>query len=447
MKIIFGGLPFIYQRAIQGTMEFLGYNTLPLPEPDNEALKIGKEYCNRGQCNPTYYTTGNIIKFLKEYKKADNLVILTVGSCGPCRFGMYEMEYRKAIKDAGFDVPVLTFNQAEAMLNDMENLGIKMDKNFFIGLIKSIVSADLINDIYYKIKPYEVLPESADKWKKESADILYEFLRKGKSYESALKEIKVKLSDIKVHYLQPKPKVKITGEFFAQTTEGDGNYKLARWLIEEGAEPMVEPITTWIDYLIWERENYIKEKMFKNRIESFKNLLLTKLLGVYIRYLYGKGRKILNNIPSPLKSQKLIEKYAKDYYNPKLSGGEGHMEVGKHIYLIKHKKAHMIVSVKPFGCMPSTQSDGVQAKVIEDLKDTIFIAVETSGDAETNFKNRVMMKLYEAKMKAMEEYDNLIRKLGVDESILIDKYTKADIKLPEKYTTTACNYLFAFHSL
>ncbi len=447
MKIIFGGLPFIYQRAIQGAMEFLGYNTLPLPEPDNEALKLGKEYCNRGQCNPTYYTTGNIIKFLKEYKKSDDLVVLTVGSCGPCRFGMYEMEYRKAIREAGFDVPVLTFNQAEAMLNDMENFGIKMDKNFFIGLIKSIVSADLVNDIYYKIKPYEVLPGSADSWKRKSAELLYEFFRKGRPFEEALNEIRANLSGITVDYLQPKPKVKITGEFFAQTTEGDGNYKLAKWLIEEGAEPVVEPITTWIDYLIWERENSIKERMFKNRLKSLKNLILTKLLGVYIRHLYNKGRKILNKIPSPLKSQKLIEKYARDYYNPKLTGGEGHMEVGKHIYMIKHKKAHMVVSVKPFGCMPSTQSDGVQAKVIEDLQDTIFIAVETSGDAEANFKNRIMMKLYEAKIKAIEEYENLKAKLGIDERLIRERHTKADVKLPEKYTTTACNYLSTLHSL
>ena len=446
MKIIFGGLPFIYQRAIQGTMEFLGYNTIPLPEPDNESLKIGKEYCNRGQCNPTYYTTGNIIKFLKSYKNTKDLVVLTVGSCGPCRFGMYEMEYRKAIKEAGFNVPVLTFNQADALLNDMESFGIKMDKNFFIGLIKSIISADLVNDIYYKIKPYEVIPESADVWKKESAQLLYEFFRKGKSFENALKEIKGMLSDIKVNYLKPKPKVKITGEFFAQTTEGEGNYKLARWLIEEGAEPIVEPVTTWIDYLIWERENSIKERMFKSRLEAIKKLILTKILGIYVRFLYNKGRKILNNIPSPLKDQRLIAKYAMDYYNPKLSGGEGHMEVGKHIYMIKHRKAHMVISVKPFGCMPSTQSDGVQSKVIEDLKDTIFISVETSGDAEANFKNRIMMKLYEAKVKAVDEFENLKRKLKISGE-LRDKYTKADIKLPEKYTTTACNYLSTLYSL
>ena len=33
----------------------------------------------------------------------DKYVFLTAGACGPCRFGMYVTEYRKALRDAGFD--------------------------------------------------------------------------------------------------------------------------------------------------------------------------------------------------------------------------------------------------------------------------------------------------------------------------------------------------------
>ncbi len=443
MKIIFGGLPAVHQKAIKGAMEFLGYNAVPLPEPDNEALKIGKEYCNRGQCNPTYYTTGNLIKFLREQDKREDYVILTVGSCGPCRFGMYEMEYRKALREAGFDVPVITFNQSEALNSEFENHGIRINRDFILSLIKSIVAGDLVSDIYYKIKPYEVFPGSADKWRENAGEILYEFMKKGRSFEEALREIYRNLSEIEVNFLQPKPKVKIMGEFFAQTTEGDGNYRLAQWLIEEGAEPIVEPVTTWIDYILWEKERNIRERMFKDRLKFLKEMMIVRIFTYYVRYLYSKGRKILGNIPSPLKDQKLMEKYAKDYYNPSLTGGEGHMEVGKHIYMIRHKKAHMVISVKPFGCMPSTQSDGVQAKVIEDLGDTIFISVETSGDAEANFKSRIMMKLYEAKMKALEEYESLRRKVGNIKVV----YTKANKKLPERFITTACNYLSTLHPL
>ena len=51
--------------------------------------------------------------------------------------------------------------------------------------------------------------------------------------------------------LRVKPMVKVTGEFLAQTTEGDGNFHMFQFLEREGAEVMVEPIATWVTYLLY----------------------------------------------------------------------------------------------------------------------------------------------------------------------------------------------------
>jgi len=189
----------------------------------------------------------------------------------------------------------------------------------------------------------------------------------------------------------------------------------------------------------------LKEKFNKGgRLKNLKNLLLVKAFGLYLRGLYNYYRFLLGNKSDPLKSQKLLASYASQYYNPRLSGGEGHMEVGKHIYMIKHKKAHMVVSVKPFGCMPSTQSDGVQSKVMEDLGGSLFVAVETSGDAEANVKSRVLMTLYEAKVKAMEEFERAKFEKGVSDrdierALRSRKYRNPLLKLPHKFVSTAAN--------
>ena len=42
----------------------IGYNVQMLECPTNEALQVGKEFGNRGQCNPTYFTVGNLVKYL-----------------------------------------------------------------------------------------------------------------------------------------------------------------------------------------------------------------------------------------------------------------------------------------------------------------------------------------------------------------------------------------------
>jgi hypothetical protein len=51
--ILFGGLTVAHDQLIQQAVRGLGYKVLPLDVPDNKALTIGKEFGNRGQCNPT----------------------------------------------------------------------------------------------------------------------------------------------------------------------------------------------------------------------------------------------------------------------------------------------------------------------------------------------------------------------------------------------------------
>ena len=89
------------------------------------------------------------------------------------------------------------------------------------------------------------------------------------------------------------------------------------------------------------------------------------------------------------------------------------MEVGKLMQSVIHKKAHMIVSVKPFGCMPSgSVSDGVQSLITEKYPEAIFLPIETTGDGAVNVYSRIQMMLFKAKQKAVTEVENLLAKKG-----------------------------------
>src|SRR5947199_6983639 len=72
----------------------------------------------------------------------------------------------------------------------------------------------------------------------------------------------------------------------------------------------------------------------------------------------------------------------------------------------------MLLWLKPFGCMPSTQSDGAQSAVVAHYKDMIFLPIETSGEGEINAHSRVQMALGEAKVKAKTEYKDVLAKIG-----------------------------------
>lgn len=451
--ILYGGLTFNHEYLLKGAIESLGYYADYLPVPDNTALQIGKEYGNRGQCNPTYYTVGNLIRYLKELTEKgikdieQKFVFLTAGACGPCRFGMYESEYRNSLHNAGFPrFRILTFEQTDNF-NPTPTGGFEADRKFYIALIKALVLGDMLNEIGYRIRPYEIVKGEIDEVTAIYRERLYSALRDGSSVRLHLKDLYKRLERVKVNYLEVKPVVQIIGEFWAQTTEGDGNYKLAKWLESEGAEVKIEPISTWIEYLLWISALEQKQNLKIKPVYALKKLTGIFMLRRLFKTYFNSYRRALNSWIYKLPSQNRLSKYASPYFNVHITGGEGHLEVAKHIMAFKEHKAHMVVSVKPFGCMPSTLSDGIQSKVVEDLPDSIFVSIETSGDAEINVKSRVQMKLYEAKQKAKEEFSSLLSKYRVNHSELAQsiknnhQFLNPMIKLPHTYTGTSANFL------
>ena len=56
ITLLIGGLTMAHDYLISGSFRSLGYNVVPLDAPDYEALRAGKEFGNRGQCNPTRFS-------------------------------------------------------------------------------------------------------------------------------------------------------------------------------------------------------------------------------------------------------------------------------------------------------------------------------------------------------------------------------------------------------
>ncbi len=413
--ILWGGLTLAHEELVTASMRGLGYKVDHIPCPDNESLQLGKEHGNRGQCNPTYYTVGNLVKYLKQLQAAgeenieDRYIFVTAGACGPCRFGMYEAEYRKALRDAGFkDFRVLLFQSSGGFGKDQDDEdGLEFNRTFGLAFLKGLMVGDLVNDLGYRIRPYEIVPGETNAALIESKKMIGDALENNNSIFRVLRRVKKRLEAIEVDYTRVRPKVKVTGEFWAQTTEGDGNYSMFKWLESEGAEVLAEPIGTWIEYLIWIARQNARDRELKGE-STKKAQLKLKGVGIAFRLWYDLYRRALGFRTDPLPNQNKLAEYASAYYDTHLRGGEGHLEIGKTIMATEDQHAHMVVSIKPFGCMPSTMSDGVQSKVIADFKKSIFVPIETSGDGEVNVRSRVQMKLYEAKMKAREEIDTLL---------------------------------------
>jgi predicted nucleotide-binding protein (sugar kinase/HSP70/actin superfamily) len=470
--ILFGGLTWKHEQLIRGALSGLGYKVEPLATPDVAAFQLGKEYGNNGQCNPTYFTVGNLVQHLQKLEAQgmsrrdimDNHVFITAGACGPCRFGMYEAEYRLALRNSGFDgFRVMLFQQSGGLNQSEAGAGLEMNVDFFLAILNAMNMGDLVNDVGYQTRPFEIeegatnaaLDAAMDELEEvfrtrepyqlegkggalmkmtlgSKADMVGKFLDqlRGDHYIDAFAGVAEKLDTVEIDRTRVKPLVKITGEFWAQTTEGDGNFNMFRFLEREGAQVLVEPVGTWIMYMIHQAKQMntdragvtedeampaawrVDKRMATAWTANKKNLKLSVAEAIFKRE-WNRLRDALGGIPHELTDQYELQRLGHPLYNSRAGGGEGHLEVAKNIYYSNKDMCHMVLSLKPFGCMPSTQSDGVQSAVVNLYKDIIYLPIETSGEGEINAHSRVQMALGEAKVKAKQEIDRVQEETGV----------------------------------
>jgi predicted nucleotide-binding protein (sugar kinase/HSP70/actin superfamily) len=473
VTILFGGLTSRHEQLVLAALEGLGYHVAVVPTPCKADFQAGKEYGNNGQCNPTYFTVGALVNYLKDLRDRRGLsreqilndyVFITAGACGPCRFGMYEAEYRLALENSGFGgFRVLLFQQGGGLNQAEVEAGIEFNLDFFLSLLNAIFMADLLNGVAFQIRPYEVVPGKTDEVLERCVALCQERLR-AKSYDeihagaisallqrvtplgseeiakfldqltsdfyvSALEQCACLLQEeVEVDYTRAKPIVKVTGEFWAQTTEGDGNFRMFHFLEREGAEVLLEPIATWIAYMLNQArtrlvdrrglvdgvapprslaERWRAERRYRGSLTRFS------LARAVLTREYERLRCAIGGTTHELVDQLALQRVAHPYYNTRAGGGEGHLEVAKSIYYASHNLAHMVLSLKPFGCMPSTQSDGAHAAVMAHYPDLLFLPIETSGEGDINAQSRVQMTLGEAKAKARTEFRDVVAATGL----------------------------------
>jgi predicted nucleotide-binding protein (sugar kinase/HSP70/actin superfamily) len=465
--ILFGGLTIAQDKLVAGALQGLGYKVQPLEVPDNEALRFGKEFGNRGQCNPTYFTVGNLVKHLAQLRKqglssqeiVDQYLFFTAGACGPCRFGTYTTEYRKALRDAGFDgFRVLLFQQQGGLKQATgEGAGLKLEPKFFLALLQAVMAGDVLNAVGYRLRPYEINPGQTDQAIERCKEILHAAFVQRKNILRALYQCRRVLAQVEVNRLQPKPKVSIIGEFWAMTTEGDGNYRLQRFLESEGAEVDIQLVTAWLLYNIWQVRWDTKRRMTlrgeDEGRQGLKGKNPRKRLGILwaadkaLRGMFGLFCRVIGLDHYHLPDMDEIATISHAYYNNHLRGGEGHMEVGKLMLTAKKRKAHLVISVKPFGCMPSAGvSDGVQSLITAKYPEALFLAIETTGDGAANVHSRLQMDLFKARRLAVQEYENLLKSIGVTREEAQERFAKSRFKRalhypPHRIAGTASNQL------
>jgi len=470
VTILFGGLTWKHEKLIEGLLAGAGYLCQRLPETDRGAHELGKEYCASALCNPVYFTVGNLIRYLQEMEKAglsraeivSKYIYFTAACGGPCRFGMYESEFRTALRAAGFDgFRVLSFSQDHGIYASTGHSGLQFSVDFGLNALHAFVLGDLLNGAQHRLRAFEVQAGATDEAIGRMADAIAEHFHSSRGFEledivpafllpsrksrwyrfpntmgklwshlygnaltTILPAAGKEMQKVEVDWLRVKPVVKVIGEFWAQMTESDGNFRMLEFLEKEGAEVSIEPISTWLLYMLHQRKERVAYrqrmtpftapwtvpgKALATRVSALgKRFGFTLGAGIYVHHFrrLAKLLGVFDQVPAP---QLALSAAAAPYYNTFLRGGEGHLEVAKTLFYTRNNSCHLVLALKPFGCLPSVQSDAVQASLVERFSEVSFLPIETSGDGEIHAYSRVQMALSEARAKASLEFERALQ--------------------------------------
>jgi predicted CoA-substrate-specific enzyme activase len=377
-----------YSFYLSALFSNTGYNFNILPQPDRESVDLGLQYANNDICYPGTIVTGDIIKALKQERfNRKDIAIGITQTGGPCRASNYLSLIRKAMLNAGYDdVPVISITTASGVdhqpgfkINWLSNLRIFMTSALFADAIAKMYYAACIREKIsgYSRKIRQIYMEKGSvAMRKNQPSTLFKILN------NAVKDFN-EIVVCKKDY----PKMGIVGEIYAKYNYF-ANQNLAHFLISQGIEPVIPPLSDFFIQDFINIKEYIKNDISRTRSGNF--------LAVPIEWMWNFYYKSVNKLLSgfryalPFDNIYNLAEKASNILNITHQFGEGWLIAGE-VGNFAEYGINDIISVQPFGCIANHIISKGIAKKIQSLypQMNLYFLDFDPGISEANVRNRL----------------------------------------------------------
>jgi len=366
--------PFV--EVVGALIEAYGSRVIILPEPDERSLFYSNPVTSGTECLPYRVTLGDFLKFFYENPdRAKDVEILMASSYGPCRFGKYALEQSRVLKEAGFDVPMLTTVSNNAYRDG--NPG----PDFQRIAMRSIFAVDYLQKLVWRTRPYEKEKGLANQLFNEYLKRITDCTRRKEDFSDVLRQATNAFGSAIDHSLPRRPLVGINGEIYLRSNRFSNN-NLVEVCEAAGLEVTVSPIGEWIKYTSY---RHLEDTIRFRRIK--------KILGSYIknRFVEGAEHQMASCVEDMLDERepsiKEILSKTKLYLSPRC-GSEAVLSIGTGVEWLENPDFAGVISVMPHGCMPG----GIVAAMSEKLSQVYhkpWISLTYDGILETNNLTRI----------------------------------------------------------
>ena len=376
-----------------------GYNVEILQNDNRTAINTGLQYVNNDACYPSITVVGQIMEAVLSGKyNTDKLAIFMSQTGGCCRASNYVGFIRRALDKAGLShIPVISINA-----NGMEkNSGFSWTVPLLKDAIYSLIYGDLFMRCLYHVRPYELIPGSADKLHAELREMCIDSLTNPKTkykYKQLCRKIVKAFDELPIDESVKKPRVGIVGEILVKYMPLANNHAV-ELLEREGAEAVVPDILDFFNYTLYGgryKQRFLGAKWYMKPISHLGVKLVRWVRKPAIKALEESSRF---EAPVPIEE---IAKMTKPFLSIGNQYGEGWFLTGEMVELINSGTPN-IICVQPFACLPNhVVGKGVIKTLKNAFPESNICAVDYDpGASEVNQLNRIKLMLSTAK-KNME---------------------------------------------
>ena len=355
-----------------------------------KGLDLGMEYTSGKECYPCQITTGDILYFMEKEKERlgedfnpENYVYFMPEADGPCRFGMYN-KYQRIVLDSfpqldRVKIGALTTKDGYSLDGMIEEERVRdLRKTAYF----SVVVADILDRLLWRIRPYEKEPGMTDDFIDRSMKAMedaFETHGPSKDFDKILDKLEEIVREGKAIIdpnIPPKPLIGIVGEIYLRT-HVQANQDVIRVLERYGAEVVNASIAEWVNYTTYDRLRDARIG-FRMNLKQFRLGQLIKHIKKIFSYggelfyqelrqkqVYKRVRSLID-LAEDHKVAHLENILKEDDLFSFDAGTEACLSISG---IIEYARAgyNGVVNIYPFTCMPSTTTSAIVKPLMNKL--------------------------------------------------------------------------------
>lgn len=363
----------------------------PLEIGREEAIHLGKQYVHNDICFPAQIVIGEALAALRSGKYNGSEVAIGMGKyIGDCRLTHYGTLLRKALDDAGYpQVPILTNDDEDS---HHMHPGFRMNLLSAARIAFALPMIDVLEELLRKIRPYELVPGSAEQAFEKAMDAVVTGLQEHGIHGARSgfrKAIRI-MERVKYDNRKRKPRVLIVGEYLLNFHPG-ANHDIEKYLERNGFEIIEARMTDVIQKTYFCLDTQIKEYKLKR---PFRKKIWYSTADHIFDIAHNMTDSIAKQHPLYTPACRLpdLVKESDPIIHHTFDAGEGVLIPGEILHHAK-RGCKAFVILQPFGCLPNhVVGRGITKRLKELYPDVQILPLDYDPDVSfANIENRLQM--------------------------------------------------------